>query len=124
MINFIKNRDLNNRILKQVLKDFEADYDELVYYGAVCWTSRGNMLGRYYFFLSEIIEFTNLKMCSLTELEDENWLRDLQFMVDIAKHLNDLNVQLQRQDQLLHSMFPKIKVFMSMLSLWKNQLKD
>ena len=30
--------------------------------------------------------------CPLTELEDENWLYDLGFMIDIIKHLNDLNV--------------------------------
>ena len=45
-------------------------------------------------------------------------------MVDITKHLNDLNVQLQGPDQLLHSMFSKIKSFTSMLNLWENQLKE
>ena len=30
-INFIKKRYLNSRILKQVLKDFDADYDDLSY---------------------------------------------------------------------------------------------
>jgi len=71
-----------------------------------------------------MIEFRNLKKCPLTELEDENWLCDLGFMVDVTKHLNDLNVQLQGPDQLLHSMYSKIKSFMSMLSLWEYQLKD
>ena len=44
--------------------------------------------------------------------------------VDITKHLNDLNVQLQGPDQLLHSMFSKIRSFSSMLNLWENELKD
>ena len=82
------------------------------------------MFGRLYFLLREKIEFTNLKKCPLTELEDKNCLHDLGFMVDIIKHLNDLNVQLQGPNQLLHSMFSKIKSLMSMLSFWKNQLKD
>ena len=30
-INFIKKRDLNNCIFKQVLKDFDADYDDLLF---------------------------------------------------------------------------------------------
>ena len=34
-INFIKKRDLNNCIFKQVLKDFDADYDDLLYFCAV-----------------------------------------------------------------------------------------
>ena len=123
-INFIKNRDLNNHIFKQVLKDFDADYDDLLYFCAVCWTSCGNMLGRFHSLLPEIIEFRNLKKCPLTELEDENWLCDLGYMVDITKHLNDLNVQLQGPDELLHTMFSKIKFFTSMLNLWENQLKE
>ena len=59
-IDFIKKRDLNNRIFKQVLKDFDADYDDL-YFCAVCWTSCGDMLGRFHSLLPEIIEFKNLK---------------------------------------------------------------
>ena len=118
-INFIKKRDLNNRIFMQVLKDFDADYDDLLYFCAVCWTSCGNMLGRFHSLLPEI-EFRNLKKCPLTELEDENWLCNLVYMVDITKHLNDLNVQLQGPDQLLHSMFSKIKSFTSMLNLREN----
>ena len=123
-INFIKKRDLNNRIFKQVLKDFHADYDDLLSFCAVHWTSCGNMLGRFHSLLPEIIEFRNLKNFPLTELEEEKWLCDLGFMVDITKHLNDLIVRLQGPDQLLHLMFSKIKSFTSMLSFWENQLKD
>ena len=85
-ISFIKKRDLNNRIFKQVLKDFDANYDDLCFC-AVSWPSYGNILGRFYSLLPEIFEFTNLKKCFLTELEDENWLRGLGFMVDITKTL-------------------------------------
>ena len=77
------------------------------------------MLGCFYSLLPEIIKFTNLNKCPLTEPEDENWLRDLGFMVDITKHLHDLNVQLQGPDQLPQSIF-NIKSFIPMLSLWEN----
>ena len=77
-INFIEKRDLNNCIFNQVLKDFDVDYDDLLYFCAVCWMSRGNVLGCFCSLLSEIIEFTNWKKCSLTELEDEHWLHDLE----------------------------------------------
>ena len=69
------------------------------------------MLRRFHFLLPEIIEFKNLKKCPLTELENENWLCDLGFMVAITKHLNDLNVQLQEPDQLLHSIFFQDQIF-------------
>ena len=57
--NFIKKRDLNNRIFKQVLKDFDADCNDLFYFCAVRWTSCGNMLGRFHSLLPAIIEFRN-----------------------------------------------------------------
>ena len=56
------------------------------------------MLGHSCFLLPENIEFTNLKRCFLTELKEENYFRDLGFVVDITKRLNDLNVQLQGLD--------------------------
>ena len=34
-INFIKKRDLSNRLFKQVFKDFDADYDDFLYFCAV-----------------------------------------------------------------------------------------
>ncbi|XP_077976074.1 general transcription factor II-I repeat domain-containing protein 2-like [Styela clava] len=75
------------------------------------------MLARFHSLLPEIVEFRNLEKCPLTVLEDENWLCDLGFIVDITKHLNDLNVQLEGPDQLLHSMYSKIKSFTPMLDL-------
>ena len=65
-INFIKKRDLNNSIFKPVLKDFDVDYDALLYFCAVRWMSCENMLGRFHSLLPEIIEFRILKKCPLT----------------------------------------------------------
>ena len=55
-INFIKKRDLNNRIFKQVLKNFDADYDDLLYFVA-----RGQVVG---IFLDAFILFCQ-KLLSL-----------------------------------------------------------
>ena len=60
-INLIKKRDLNNCVFEQVLIDFDADYDDLLYFSAVRWTSCGNMLGCFHSLLPEIIEFRNLR---------------------------------------------------------------
>ena len=123
-IKFIKRNDLNNRIFKHVLEEFNADYDDLIYYCAVRWTSTGNMLARFNSLLNEVAQFMEMKGRSVTELRDCNWLCDFGFMVDISKYLTDLNIQLQGPDQLLHTMFAKIKAFMSMLNIWKDQLKS
>ena len=59
-INFNNKRDLNNSIFKQILKNSDADYDDLLYFCAVRWMSCENMLGRFHSLLPEIIEFRNL----------------------------------------------------------------
>ena len=56
----IKKKYLKNRIFKQALKDFDADYDFL-HFCAVRWMSCGNMLGNFHSLLPEIIEFKNLR---------------------------------------------------------------
>ena len=41
-------------------------------------------------------------------LENEKWLNDLSFFVDITKVLAELNLHLQEKDQLCSSMFERI----------------
>ena len=41
----------------------------------------------------------------VTELEDENWLADLAFLVDLTVHLNELDTHLQGENQLIFAMF-------------------
>ena len=122
-INFIKKRNLNNLIFKQFLKDLTLIL-MIIFISVQFITSCGNMLGRFHSLLPKIIEFRNLKKCTLIDLKNENWLCALGFMLDVTKQLNVLNVQLQEPDQLLHSMFSRITSFTSMLSLWENHLKN
>jgi len=81
------------------------------------------MLERFHSLLPEIIEFRNLKKCPLTELEDENWLCDLGFMVVIIKHLNDLN-KFKDQSNYCSQCLPRSNLSHQCLSVWENQLKD
>ena len=39
------------------------------------------------------------------EFDNENWLIDLAFLVDLTAHLNELNMHLQREKQLINTMF-------------------
>ena len=55
---------------------------------------------------------------------DNQWLCNLAFMVDISKHFSELNIKLQGSNQLLNSMFAKVKSFETKLQLWKIQLQN
>ena len=43
-------------------------------------------------------------------LENEEWLNDLSFFVDITKVLAELNLHLQEKDQVCSSMFERITI--------------
>ena len=123
-INFIKNRGLNSRLFKQLLEDLNSDYHDLVYHCAVRWLSRSDMLTRFYLLRNEVDQFMNNQGNHVVELTDSQWLCDLEFMVDISKHLSELNVKLQGPSQLLNSLFAKVKSFEAKLHLWKVQLES
>ena len=57
------------------------------------------------------------------ELNDENWLIDLAFLVDLTAHLNELNMHLQGENQLISTLFQTITVFQMKLKLWQVQIK-
>jgi len=52
------------------------------------------------------------------------WLQDLSFMVDITKHLSNLNLKLQGKDQIITNINDHIKAFKCKLDLWKTQLEN
>jgi hypothetical protein len=58
----------------------------------------------------------------LEEFNDPKWMTDFFFVTDISLHMNDLNTQLQSKDQLVHTLFDHIKVFVVKLKLWEAQL--
>ena len=59
----------------------------------------------------------------MPDLDDENWLTDLAFLVDLTAHLNELNMCLQGENQLIDSMFQTVTAFQMKLKLWQAQIK-
>ena len=57
---------------------------------------------------------------SIAEFNDEEWIEDFAFLVNI----NELNSRLQRKGHLIHSMFDHVNAFTMKLTLWKMQIKN
>lgn len=123
-INFIKSRGLNSRQFKELLSDLESEYGDLVYHCEVRWLSRADMLARFYNLREEVKQFMEIKGKPVVELSDDKWLCDLAFMVDITKHLSELNIKLQGPNQLLSSLLSNVKSFEAKLKLWQFQLEQ
>ena len=56
-------------------------------------------------------------------IENEEWLNDFSFLVDITEILANLNLHFQGKDQLCSSMFDRITSFTKTLDLFIAQLK-
>ena len=82
------------------------------------------MLKRFYDLRDEIATFMDMKGKIIPELSDNNWVRDLAFLVDLTMHFNDLNTKLQGQGQFVHHLYSHVKTFQSKLQLWEKQLRN
>ena len=66
-----------------------------IYYCEVRWLSKGKMLKRFYDLRDEIATFMDMKGKIIPELSDNNWVRDLAFLVDLTMHFNALTRQIK-----------------------------
>ncbi|UYV61751.1 EPM2AIP1 [Cordylochernes scorpioides] len=60
----------------------------------------------------------------LTELQNNAWLWKLAFYVDLTKHVNELNLRLQGENQHLPDLYTNIKSFRMKLILFQSQLRS
>jgi hypothetical protein len=73
--------------------------------------------------LNEIKLFIEKKGRNIEEFNDEEWITDLAFFVDVSGHLKNLNKELQYKDKFSTDMYDNIEAFKVKLRLWENQLK-
>lgn len=110
---------MNRRQFKEFLKDLESEYGDVIYNTEMRWLSKGAMLKRVYNLKNNIkLEFIlEMKEYPFPQFEDNEWMCDFAFFVDITQHLNDLNMQLQGKKNNLYI------VWLIKLTLLKTNLK-
>ncbi|XP_029656292.1 general transcription factor II-I repeat domain-containing protein 2B-like [Octopus sinensis] len=123
-INFIRSHALQHRQFKELLNELYSHYGDLVYFSNVRWLSRGKCLKRFFDLREEIKSFMMHKKMTLTELNDEEWMLDLCFLVDITEKINQLNKELQGQDNLITNACHQVKAFRMKLSLFECQIRN
>ncbi|KAG0433364.1 General transcription factor II-I repeat domain-containing protein 2A [Dictyocoela muelleri] len=123
IVNFIKSRALNHRQFKKYLSDIFSEHEDISYYCEIRWLSRGKMLKRFYDLRQEISDFMEMKERSTYKIQDPEWICDLAFLVDVTSYLNELNLKLQRHDQLIHELYGHVKAFCNKLCLLEIQIR-
>lgn len=120
-VNFIRSRSLNHRQFDSLLREKDPIYG-LPHHTEVRWLSQGAVLRRFYDLREEIKQFMEEKGKPVLELHSGEWVQDLAFMVDVTKHLKNLNKQLQGRNTVVTQYYDNIRAFKLKLSLWKTQL--
>jgi len=114
---------LNHREFKNFLSEIDAEQGYVIYFTGVRWLSRGNFLKSVFDLKNEIFEFAASEGKKFEQLNDTEWKNDFAYLKNITLHLNELNLRLQRQNQLIHNLFDHITAFENKLMLWEIQLK-
>ncbi|KAL0202287.1 hypothetical protein M9458_000305 [Cirrhinus mrigala] len=122
-VNFIRAKGLNHRQFEAFLSDKNISHS-LPYHTEVRWLSRGAVLKRFFELRSEISQFMKDKGKPVTELDDPEWVRDLDFMVDVTEHLNVLNAKMQGRNKIVTEYYDCICAFEMKLDLWATQLSQ
>jgi len=121
-VNFIRSRGLNHRQFQAFLQEVASDLSDMIYFSQVRWLSRAATLSRFWSLREEIKTFLSSKGKEIDFLNDNVWLNDLAFLVDITKLLADLNVKLQGKDQLANKMYEQVLAFSQKLQLLQKQM--
>jgi len=83
-VNFMKSNGLNHC---QIQEFFRTGYGDIIYFSEGRWLSQGKMLRRFYDLQNATKSFIKSKGKIIPELEDEKWLIDLAFLVDLITHI-------------------------------------
>ncbi|XP_068219230.1 protein FAM200C-like [Palaemon carinicauda] len=85
IVNYIKTKALNTRLFKELCKDMHADHEVLLFYTAVRWLSKGNVINRVFEMKDEIKLFleTQERKDLVVHFEDEAWNKRFVYLADI-----------------------------------------
>ena len=123
-VNFIRAQGLNHRQFQKFLDDLDPKYQDLAYFSEVHWLSKGSLLRQFYKLQKEVRLFLKNKEQPMAETEDQSWLCDLAFLVNIITCMNELNTRLQQGAQYASEMYGHIKGFMNKLRLWHAHIQN
>ena len=129
LINFLRaSSSHQHRLLREFLKEVDANADDLLLHNNVRWLSKGRVLERFWSIHKEISAFlVQLKSQKATQfllfLQDESKMDIVTFLVDITSHLNELNLKLQGKKNSVCDLMTAVRSFQRKLEGFKEDLQ-
>ncbi|KAK0154982.1 SCAN domain-containing protein 3 [Merluccius polli] len=129
MINFLRaSSSYQHRMLREFLREVDANADDLLLHNNVRWLSKGRVLERFWSIRREVAAFMEeLRSQKATEfslfLKDEKRMDNVAFLVDITSHLNELNLKLQGKDNTICELMTAVRSFQRKLEVFKEDLQ-
>jgi hypothetical protein len=122
------NRSLSHRKFLSFLEEINASYRDLLLHSQIRWLSAGKCLERFFVLKREIPLFMKDEFLSdTTDLEHEMlnpmFLCELAFIMDITKHMNNLNMKLHVKQQNVSNLFGHANGFRNKLKLFKTAIE-
>ncbi|XP_068203661.1 zinc finger BED domain-containing protein 5-like [Palaemon carinicauda] len=123
IVNYIKTKALNTRLFKELCKDMNADHEVLLFYTAVRWLSKGNVINRIFEMKDEIKLFleTQEKKDLVVHFEDEAWNKRAAYLADIFDQLSKLNLKFQGRETHVLLFQDSLRAFVSKLQNWRRK---
>lgn len=129
MINFLRaSSSTQHRMLREFLREVDANADDLLLHNNVRWLSKGKVLARFWSIRREVASFlAELRHQKATQfslfLGNEKQMDNVAFLVDITAHLNELNLRLQGEDNSICELMTAVRSFQKKLELFKEDLQ-
>ena len=112
-----------HRQFRSLLEEMESSCRDLPLHRSVRWLSRSKVLLRFVECRVEIKAFLIGQGKAYPELEEENWLVKLMFLMDITIHLNELNLRLQGSGKTVIGLFEAWKGFVAKLDVYTRDIQ-
>ena len=113
-VNYVKARDLNSRMFKQLCITENSNHPISLMHTAVRWLSWGKTLERVFLLCCELATFLQDKgHKNACYFHDPHFLACLALLTDVFKHINKLNMEFQEKAKWMFDFQSSIKAFVS-----------
>ena len=121
IVNFIKSRQLQNRVFKQMCESMDSGHKSLLLHTEIRWLSRGKVLTRIFELKKELMSYFQSSKFHLSDrLTNPDWLLKLAYLADIFSKLNETCVRLQDKELSVFQAQDKMTSLLRKLQFWSS----